>query len=112
MDEDAGPSADEQERPSAELRAGDVLTNPDSGAVVRLAPGEEAVLRLSPPLQDSTPSIADPGVVELVPVQHFADPGYAEYELLALSPGETTVTVPAAGADGPGLVVLVVVQGR
>jgi hypothetical protein len=94
----------------AELGPGALLTNADNGALVRLAPGEEVSLRLTPPLQDGDPDVADPEVLEVVPVQHFADPGYAEYELLALAPGRTTVTVPAA--DGTVLLVLVLVQGR
>lgn len=92
-----------------ELGAGALLTNADTGALVRLSPGEEVVLRLTPPLQGSQPDAADPEVVEVVPVQHFADPGYAEYELLALAPGRTSVSVTAA--DGSALLVLVVVEG-
>lgn len=91
-----------------ELGAGALLTNTDAGALVRLSPGEEVVLRLTPPLQGDEPDVADPEVVEVVPVQHFADPGYAEYELLALAPGRTTVSV--AGTDGSTLLALVLVQ--
>ena len=98
-------------QPPAEVGAGAILSNGDSGALVRLSPGEEVVLRLTPPLQDSTPAVADPEVVEIVPVQHFADPGYAEYELVARAPGETRIAARGAGADGPGVQVVVVVQG-
>lgn len=70
-------------------RAGDVLTQADLGSRVHLAPGEEATLRLEPPLQEVAPGVADPAVVELVPVDHLVDPGYAEYQLLAQAPGTT-----------------------
>ncbi|GGK75388.1 hypothetical protein GCM10011509_25120 [Ornithinimicrobium pekingense] len=94
------------------LTAGALLTNGDSGAVVRLAPGEEVVLRLTPPLQGGTPQVSDAEVLEVVPVQHFADPGYAEFELLAQAAGRARVEVRGAGADGPVLLLLVEVQGR
>ncbi len=102
-DDDAGTAGQDQE----ELGAGDVLTAADSGARVRLAVGESAVLRLEPPLQDLSPDLTDAGVVEAVPVQHFADPGYAEYELLGLQAGEVTLTV----GEGEELVVDLVVEG-
>ena len=92
------------------LTAGALLTNGDSGAVVRLAPGEEVVLRLAPPLQGGTPQVSEPDVLEAVPVQHFADPGYDEFELLALSAGRARVEV--RGTGDAVLLLLVEVQGR
>ncbi|WP_181010016.1 hypothetical protein [Ornithinimicrobium sufpigmenti] len=79
----------------------EVLTPDDTGAELRLAPGDEASLHLTPPWQDAVAEVADPTVLELVPVDHFADPGYAEYTLLAHATGETTITV--EGPDGERL---------
>lgn len=91
-------SPDDAARP---LGPGEVLTPDDTGAVLRLAPGDEASLHLTPPWQDAVAEVVDPAVVELVPVDHFADPGYAEYTLLAHATGETTITV--EGPDGERL---------
>lgn len=89
------------------LGPGEVLTPDDAGAVLRLAPGDEASLHLTPPWQDAVAEVADPTVLELVPVDHFADPGYAEYTLLAHAAGETTVTVEGPGAERLELLVTV-----
>lgn len=91
--------------------AGDVLTQDDLGSTVRLAPGEEATLRLEPPLQEVAPTVGDPGILELVPVDHLVDPGYAEYQLLAHAPGMTTVTVAGTDDHPEDLVLGVVVDG-
>lgn len=97
--------------PMTEHAAGDIVTATDLPSTLRLAPGEEATLRLAPPLQDAPAVSADPGVVELVPVDHLVDPGYAEYQLLAQAPGATTVTVGGTD-DHPEDVVLEVVVDR
>lgn len=81
---------------TTDLGPGAVLTPDDDGATLRLRAGEEASLRLPPPWDATPPEVSDPGVVELVPVDHFADPGYAEHGLLALGAGEAVVRV-----DGP-----------
>ncbi|WP_161965161.1 pilus assembly protein N-terminal domain-containing protein [Ornithinimicrobium cerasi] len=91
--------------------AGDVLTPADTGSTLRLSPGEEATLRLEPPLQEVAPTAADPGVVELVPVDHLVDPGYAEYQLLAHAAGTTTVTVAGTDDHPEDMVLEVVVDG-
>lgn len=95
------PSRQGSTSPDDEARTlgpGEVLTPNDAGAALRLAPGGEASLHLTPPWQDAVAEVADPAVVELVPVDHFADPGYAEYTVLAHTAGETTITV--EGPDG------------
>lgn len=81
---------------------GAVLTQDDRGAELRLAVGEEATLQLAPPLQDQPVAVDDPQVLELVPVDHLVDPGYAEYTLLALAPGETVVTAGEGAGAGAG----------
>lgn len=81
---------------TTDLGPGAILTPEDDGATVRLAPGQEATLRLPPPWDETPPEVSDGAVVELVPVDHFADPGYAEHGLLALAAGDATVRV-----DGP-----------
>lgn len=91
------------------LGAGSIITESASGSLLRLRAGEDAVLRLSPPFMDADPLVDDPAVLELVPVQHFADPGYAEWELRASAPGRASLT--AEATDGSVLVVLVEVSG-
>lgn len=105
-DPGAGTDAPGPETPS--FGPGEVLTPEDAGAVLRLGPGEEASLHLTPPWQDAVVGVGDPTVVELVPVEHFADPGYAEYTVLARAAGTTTVDV--AGPDGEPLVFRVEVR--
>lgn len=94
--------------PTAEHGPGALLTQDDRGAVVRLAPGEEVTLRLDPPRDRDSAQVEDPDVVEVVPVDHLDDPGYAEVTLLALSPGETVVAV---GDDDEPLLTVVVTGG-
>ncbi|GAA1183512.1 hypothetical protein GCM10009584_26980 [Ornithinimicrobium humiphilum] len=91
------------------LGAGAIVTESASGSLLRLRTGEDAVLRLSPPFLDAQPQVDVPAVLELVPVQHFADPGYAEWELRASAPGRASLT--AEATDGSVLVVLVEVSG-
>lgn len=88
---------------------GDILTQDDTGATVRLPPGAEATLQLSPPLDGAEPEVEGGDVVELVPVDHFADPGYAEFQLLAHAPGTAVVTV-ADPTGGDPVVLHVVVE--
>lgn len=92
------PSGAEPTGQVPELGPGDVLTQDVLGATVRLPVGDEVTVQLAPPLQDATPRVDDPAVVELVPVEYFADPGYAEYTLIARGLGETTVSL--VGPDG------------
>lgn len=99
-------SADEESRT---LGPGEVLTPDDAGATLRLSPGEEASLHLTPPWQDAVAEVGDPAVVELVPVEHFADPGYAEYTVVGHTVGRTDVTVQQP--DGRSLELTVVVEG-
>jgi predicted secreted protein len=91
------------------LGAGAIITEADTGSLLRLRTGEDAVLRLSPPFLDAQLRVDDPGVLEIVPVQHFADPGYTEWELRASAPGRASLT--AEATDGSVLVVLVEVSG-
>lgn len=81
-----------------DLGPGSVVTAEEDGATVRLAPGEEATLRLAPPWDAAEARSSDPSVVELVPVDHFADPGYAEFTLLARGAGEAQVQIEGDGS--------------
>lgn len=101
---DTGSADDE----SQTLGPGEVLTPEDAGATLRLVPGEEASLHLTPPWQDAVAEVSDPAVAELVPVDHFADPGYAEYTVVARTTGRTDVTVQQP--DGASLKLTVVVE--
>lgn len=106
----SGPSAEPTGTDDAgtTLGPGEVLSAHDDGAVVLLAPGEETLLQLAPPWQDAVVEVADPDVVELVPVEFFDDPGFAEYTVLAHVPGRTTLTVDRA--DGELVSINVVVE--
>lgn len=97
----SGASASADEDASAATGAGAVLTQEDSGTTLELAPGEEASVRLAPPLQDVEPAVDRPEVVEVVRVDHLVDPGYAEYQLLAGAAGRARVsaTDPASGQE-------------
>lgn len=103
-----GPQTSEGSNPDQPLGAGAVLTARDDGAVVHLSPGEEVFLQLAPPWDGALPTSEDDTVVEVVPVEHFADPGYAEFSLLAHGSGETSVRV--AGPDEEVLIHLTVTE--
>lgn len=94
-----GSDTSEGPDPDQPLGAGSVLTPQDDGAVVHLSPGEEVSLQLAPPWDGALPTSDDPDVVEVVPVDHFTDPGYAEFSLLAHAPGDTTVRVAGLGEE-------------
>lgn len=76
-----------------QLVAGDVLTPDLDRGALRLAPGEEATLRLPPPFQGAEPTLDEPAVAELVPVEHFDDPGYSEFQVVGLAPGVAALEV-------------------
>lgn len=101
-----GPGVPDDE--ARTLGPGEVLTPDDAGALLRLAPGDEASLHLTPPWQDAVAEVSEPAVAELVPVDHFADPGYAEYTVLAHGAGRAVVTV--RQPDGESLELTVVVE--
>lgn len=85
--------------PEEPLGAGAVLTPEDDGATVRLMVGEEVSVQLAPPWDTAEPVSEDADVVEVVRVDHFTDPGYAEFTLLALGTGEARVQVQAEGEE-------------
>lgn len=93
------PGAPDRPDPDEAVGAGTVLTPQDGAVVVHLSPGEEVSLQLAPPWDDAEPASDDPDLVEVVPVDHFTDPGYAEFSLLAQAPGDTTVRVAGPGEE-------------
>jgi hypothetical protein len=77
-----------------------VLTERDGNRTVSLRVGGEALIRLHPPVVWAPPLVSEPGIVELSPVEYFADPGFTEYAVRAVAPG--TVVVSTSGSRGGG----------
>jgi predicted secreted protein len=67
-----------------------IITQRDSGKQVVLRRGEEARLRLSGDWVWSTPR-ATRGVLRLVAVEYFVDPGFREWEIHVVRPGTATI---------------------
>ena len=82
-----------------------VLTEADSGAAIALPTGGETSLRLSSDWVWEEP-VVDGEAVQLVPVNYLQDPGFSEWVVMAVSPGEATITASGraacAGQDGCG----------
>jgi predicted secreted protein len=66
------------------------ITQAASGKTVRLAKGENAVLRLSNRWHWSEPRLSS-AAVELTPVEYFIDPGFREWTIEARKPGRATI---------------------
>jgi len=80
-----------------------VLTEADSGATIALPTGGETSLRLSSDWVWEEP-VVDGDAVQLVPVNYLRDPGFSEWIVMAVAPGEATITssgtAACAGQDG------------
>ena len=66
------------------------ITQAASGKTVRLAKGEDAVLRLSNRWHWSEPRVSS-NVVELTPVEYLVDPGFREWTIEARRRGRVTI---------------------
>jgi hypothetical protein len=69
-----------------------VITQRDSGKEFTLHRGSEAKLRLSGRWTWTTPKVTGSGVVRLVHVDYFVDPGYSEWEIRVRRAGVATIT--------------------
>lgn len=76
-----------------------LVTEMDDGATVTLAPGEEVPLRLDNSWEWEEPRI-EGDAVTLAQVDYFQDPGYREWNVVAMGPGEAVLT--AAGEPACG----------
>jgi hypothetical protein len=75
------------------------VTQADDGRLISLTVGGEVPLRLDSSWAWDQPAV-DGDIVALTPVDYFADPGYMEWIVTALSPGEAAVT--ASGVPNCG----------
>ena len=67
------------------------ITQAASGKTVRLAKGEDAVLRLSNRWHWSEPQVSS-NAVELTPVEYLVDPGFREWTIDARKRGRVTIS--------------------
>ncbi|MFE5536774.1 hypothetical protein [Streptomyces sp. NPDC056492] len=86
---------------------GRVLTGADDGFAGRLTVGQTARLRLPLPEGGAEPA-AEGDAVLLIPVGNVTGTGHREWELRAVHPGTTRVTVPRPGAASPATLTLTV----
>jgi predicted secreted protein len=98
--EEPSPSTSE---PAPPRQSPQVLTEADSGAAVALPTGGETSLRLSSDWVWSEP-VVDGDAVSLAVVNYIQDPGFSEWVVTAVEPGEATIassgTAACAGQDG------------
>jgi predicted secreted protein len=98
--EEPSPSTSE---PAPPRQSPQVLTEADSGATIALPTGGETSLRLSSDWVWSEP-IVDGDAVQLAIVNYLQDPGFYEWVVTAMAPGEATITssgtAACAGQDG------------
>lgn len=98
--EEPSPSTSE---PAPPRQSPQVLTQADSGAAVALPIGGETSLRLSSDWVWSEP-VVDGDAVSLAVVNYIQDPGFSEWVVTAVEPGEATIassgTAACAGQDG------------
>ena len=98
--EEPSPSTSE---PAPPRQSPQVLTEADSGATVALPTGGETSLRLSSDWVWSEP-VVDGDAVSLAVVNYIQDPGFSEWVVTAVEPGEATIassgTAACAGQDG------------
>lgn len=84
-------------------RAPAVITEADSGAAISLPVGGETSLRLSSDWVWEEP-VVDGDAVQLAVVNYIQDPGFSEWVVAAVEPGEATITssgtAACAGQDG------------
>ena len=76
-----------------------VLTQADDGRLISLTIGAEVPLRLDSSWAWDQPAV-DRDAVALTQVDYFADPGFMEWIVTALRPGDAAVT--ATGAPNCG----------
>jgi len=76
-----------------------VVTQADDGRLISLTVGAEVPLRLESSWAWDQPAV-DGDVVTLTQVDYFADPGFTEWIVTAVQPGDAVVT--AAGAPNCG----------
>jgi hypothetical protein len=99
-DEGAPPVDDDPADPGDDTlpEGQSVATEDDVDEPLVLAVGESVSLRLS---QDPGYNVGtmDPSVVVVTPVDHFDDPGYAEWLIEPVSAGTTEVVATGAGVD-------------
>ncbi|MCI0685960.1 MAG: hypothetical protein L0Y54_01790 [Sporichthyaceae bacterium] len=85
------PTPSESPEPPAPPPAtGAVLTMADHGRTVSLSVGESVSLRLVPPWVWETPTVRG-SAAQVYPVDFVTDPGYQEWAIQAVRPGESTV---------------------
>ena len=98
--EEPSPSTSE---PAPPRQSPQVLTEADSGATIALPTGGETSLRLSSDWVWSEP-VVDGDAVQLAIVNYLQDPGFYEWVVTAVAPGEATITssgkAACAGQDG------------
>jgi len=97
------PSASTSEPAPPPRQSPQVLTEADSGARVALPTGGETSLRLSSEWIWDEP-LVDGNAVQLAVVNYIQDPGFSEWIVMAVEPGEATITssgtAACAGQDG------------
>ena len=106
-DEASGPAGDPAARASepapAPRESPQVLMEADSGATIALPTGGETNLRLSSDWVWEEP-VVDGDAVQLAVVNYLQDPGFSEWVVMAVAPGEATITssgvAACAGQDG------------
>jgi hypothetical protein len=78
-----------------------VVTQADDGRLIGLSVGAEVPLRLDSAWAWDQPAV-DGDAVALTQVDYFVDPGYMEWIVTALGPGDATITasgLPNCGDD-------------
>ncbi|MGH8823784.1 MAG: hypothetical protein ACRDVN_04840 [Jiangellaceae bacterium] len=89
------------EMPTSPEPAPAVLTQDDDGRLISLTVGAEVPLRLDSSWAWEQPAV-ESDAVALIQVDYFADPGFMEWIVTALRPGDAAVTatgVPNCGDD-------------
>jgi hypothetical protein len=69
-----------------------VITQRDSGKEFAVQHGGEAKLRLSHRWRWTAPKVTGRGIVRLVQVDYFVDPGFDEWDVHVLRKGLATIT--------------------
>jgi hypothetical protein len=99
----AEPSPSTSEPAPAPRQSPQVLTEADSDATIALPTGGETSLRLSSDWVWSEP-VVDGDAVQLATVNYLQDPGFSEWVVTPVAPGEATITssgtAACAGQDG------------
>src|ERR687897_1085634 len=75
-----------------------VVTQADDGRLIRLTVGAEVPLRLDNSWAWDQPAVDGNGVT-LTQVDYFADPGFMEWIVTAVHPGDAVVITPAGATN-------------